>query len=77
MSYYPFMYLPNRPAKTVVVVIASYDLTFADTAWMNDNVIGHDPLTPTPDLIKEKHFFNSESEALAFIKSWWTNSLNA
>ncbi len=73
MRLYPFMFSPTKGphiGKTVVV-IAQYDLGFAETGWMQDEVLGEECLTPQVDLVKGKHVFTSEANALQFIRNWW------
>lgn len=41
---------------------------------MNDDDLPHNKtLVPNVDLEESKHPFDTEAEAMAFIKDWWTN----
>lgn len=57
-----------------LVVIAHTGYTSIYTAWMNDSDLPQgDCFVPDVDIIHEKHFFDSELEALQFIKEWWSS----
>lgn len=58
--------------KRFIVKVASCDYIHYDTTWMDDKDLpGGYALVPDVDIAHEKHFFDSESEALTFIRDWW------
>ena len=55
------------------VIVAHASMTHYNAMWMNDPDFGRQvTLVPDVDVAAEQHKFNSEAEALAFIKDWWS-----
>ena len=68
---YPFMYqvMDSLEEQTLYfnVVIAQ-----ADYEYCRSQAPGRTTLKPGIDLYEESHIFDSEKEALQFIKDWWS-----
>jgi len=70
---YPFLFWNQRTGKFHVKVAKSFDYTYAYTSWMHDADLPEETLRPDVDLEDSSHTFESENEALCFIKNWWAN----
>ena len=73
---YPFLFAilgeDDKIAKYVVEIADCCDYTFARTAWMCDPWLPEDKtLAISIDLAAEVFEFNTEAEALSFVKEWW------
>ena len=77
MDKMPFLYnvykdYDHREYHYSIVKIAIWSLVHAKTNWMNDDELPSDfTLSPDVSLEVESHRFNSEQEAVEFIKNWW------
>jgi hypothetical protein len=57
------------------VLIAIFDCAHQDFGWAHDEVIGSHPLVPGVDLcIEDEHIFETEREAIAFVRNWWISA---
>lgn len=63
----------KRSSKTVVL-IAYFDCLVYDAAWMDDERIGKQALVPDVDFVISHREFNSEREAIDFVRSWWVSA---
>lgn len=54
-----------------IVYIGLFDYKYGDMEWACDEKIGKSPLVPDLDLVKEEYEFNTQVEALSFIRDWW------
>ena len=76
---YPFLFVVrkgNGPAEHIVIIANCFDLTCANTGWMNDKDLPPEcTYMPEIDLSESKHLFGSGPEgelaAKQFIKKWW------
>lgn len=57
-----------------VVVVGMWSYSAEDTRWMKDEIIGDGALVPAIDIVEENHYFDSEEDAVNFIKNWWVNN---
>lgn len=70
----PETLIEERIGKTIVK-IALFDCTFYNSSWMSDELIGDSALVPDVDLcMEEPRVFNTEQEAIAFVRDWWMNA---
>lgn len=67
-EYMPFMFASDDLRQWHVVVVAKWHYAHHDADIS---------LTPSIDVIKEEHRFNSEEEALIWIANWWKNNLSS
>lgn len=71
---YPFLFRVMQPGRqdTYIVVVAKViDYVYYASKWMNDDDLPHNKtLVPNVDLEESKHPFDTEAEAMAFIKDW-------
>ena len=73
---YPFLFgvlgENDKIAKYVVVLATDCDYTYASTDWMNDPRLPDGrTLGISIDLFTERFEFDTEAEAISFIKEWW------
>lgn len=77
----PFLYVPTKGAEGLgspqkighaIVVIGFWDLAIQTDVW--EDFVGHYPLAPEVDVIAEAHQFETELEALQFMKEWWSKA---
>ena len=78
---YPFLFKVTSPAgddKFIVMIGLAVDYVHYDSAWMVDEGLPVDrTMVPDVDIAEDdKHEFDSELEALAFIKDWWGRQPN-
>lgn len=62
---------PLHGPDRFIVYIGPFVYVYYDSIWAEDGRIGERPLVLDIDIIEESHEFESETEALAFIKAWW------
>lgn len=69
---YPFLF---RKDDLFYIKIAScFDYVSYDSSWMDDSTLGEHCLVPDVDICESMHEFNSEEEAIAFIRNWWRSN---
>lgn len=72
---YPFLFRviqPDRSDTYIVVIASAIDYVYYASKWMNDDDLPHNKtLVPNVDIEESKHHFDTEDEALDFIKNWW------
>ena len=57
-----------------MVKIADFDYVHYDASWMVDPTMPEgEVLVPDVDQTRETRVFDSEQEALAFIRQWWAS----
>lgn len=72
---YPFLYRvmqPDRKDTYVVKIAKCIDYVYYNSKWMcDDDLPPEKTLVPAVDLEESKRFFDTEDEAMVFIKDWW------
>lgn len=72
---YPFLFRvmqSDRQDTYVVVTAKAIDYVYYSSQWMNDDDLPHNKtLVPNVDIESGKHRFDTEPEAMAFVKNWW------
>lgn len=71
----PFLYR-NETTNLWVVVVAQFDLTWAQVAWMELDELKGEILRPTVDVVEEVHTFPNLAGAKLWIQHWWKNKDN-
>ena len=69
----PFVFLASHDKW--IVVLADYDYTPENVAWMRDKIIGDCPLVLSIDVTYKEWECDSEDEALRLVASLWANWL--
>lgn len=71
----PFLYMVNNGNKTTyLVLIGKYAYSrYCHKWWANQSLEKCEVYQPDIDLVDNEHTFDSEEEAIAFIKKWWSN----
>ena len=57
--------------EVFIVKVAAFDYKEYDSSWMHDSSVGNACLAPDVDMTYEQHTFNTEEEALKWIREWW------
>ena len=85
----PFIHYPSNDENTeasilppdgkIVVTIALHDAMPVNMSWADDSVIGKFPYVPGIDILvdepeKCQFMFNSEIEAVRFVRNWWATA---
>jgi len=64
---------PDDRTRRFIVKVALWDMSYQDMRWAGCGVVGEYPLVPSVDLVLELWEFDSELEALEFMREWWVN----
>jgi hypothetical protein len=73
---YPFLYWNNLEGgdrKFYVMIAEPFDYTTEDVRWWADKRFNY-LSTPDMDLLKSERSFDTELEALRFIRQWWIDN---
>lgn len=76
---YPFLYYVKKPGheKFFVLIAEPFAYRYANTRWMaHPDLPDEFTLEPQVDLVDETHEFETEREAILFIKEWWKKDEN-
>ncbi len=67
-----FNILPG--GKWYVKIAKCFDYVSYNSSWMDDETLGKDCLVPDVDIEESMHEFDTEAEAINFIREWWHSS---
>jgi hypothetical protein len=78
---YPFLFFKDAtdPTHQVdanqwwVIIAKTLDYRIYDSSWM-DNQLGDECYIPDVDLSESYHRFDTEAQAIQFIRNWWQDN---
>ena len=73
---YPFLFRKDEKdiSKFYVKIAEPFDYVYYKSGWMDDSELGKTCLIPDVDICVEKHVFDSEEDAIEFIREWWSKN---